>query len=393
MVLPIGDAPNPRGVPYVTYALIAANIAVYVLVAVPLEAVRPAPGDPVLAEYLRALSHAMQGRVPVAVLARQVSAYDLFVFTHAFRPAEPSASALLLSLFLHAGFLHLAGNMLFLWIYGDNVERRLGPVRYLVAYLGTGVVATLTHWASSPGSQIPVVGASGAISGVLGFYFVWFPRNVVRLLWFIPPFIGQVVEVPARIVLGFYLVLDNVLPYLVTRGEGGVAHAAHIGGFIAGVVLAWIGDRTALSSRSARFDGDGARDDDDVAALVDDGRFAEAAAAYLGRSSPVRRGALSPDRALALAEWLRRHGHVDAALVTLRRIVRDAPPGPATAAAHVALGRILLDDLDQPTPAYQHFLAALDAGGSADVVAAARAGLAEITARQKRQVGRVRRLE
>ena len=237
MVLPIGDAPNPRGVPIVTYLLIAANVAVYVLVAVPLEAVRPTPGDPALAEYLRVISHAMQGRVPVAVLARQVSAYDLFVFTHGFRPVAPSASALLLSLFLHAGFLHLAGNMLFLWIYGDNVERRLGPVRYLVAYLGTGAVATLTHWASSPGSEIPVVGASGAISGVLGFYFVWFPRNVVRLLWFIPPFIGQVVEVPARIVLGFYLVLDNVLPYLVTRGEGGVAHAAHIGGFIAGAAL------------------------------------------------------------------------------------------------------------------------------------------------------------
>jgi membrane associated rhomboid family serine protease len=389
VVLPIGDAPNPRGVPVVTYLLIAANVAVFVLVSVPLSAARPSLGDPALAEYLRVMSHALHGRIPLAVLAQQVSAYDLFIFTHGFRPAEPTLRALLLSLFLHAGFLHLAGNMLFLWIYGDNVERRLGPVRYLAAYLGTGVVATLSHWAGAPGSDIPVVGASGAISGVLGFYFVWFPHNVVRLLWLLPPFIGQVVEVPARVVLGFYLVIDNVLPYLLAGAEGGVAHAAHIGGFIAGVALAWIGDRTAVSSRRAVYDGDGTAGDD-VAALVDEGRFADAAATYLGRAGRGSRGTLPPARALALAEWLRREGHPEAAVVALRRIVREADAGPVLAAAHVALGRILLEDLDQPTPAYQHFVAALDAGGSSDATAAARAGLAAIAVRQKRQVGRPR---
>ena len=105
-------------------------------------------------------------------------------------------------MFLHAGFLHLFGNMLFLWIYGDNVEHRLGHVPYLFWYLATGVAATLFHMLGASGSQIPLVGASGAISGMLGFYFVWFPRNQVRLLWLLPPFVMQVFEVPARLVLG-----------------------------------------------------------------------------------------------------------------------------------------------------------------------------------------------
>ena len=244
MVLPIGDAPNPRGVPFATYALIAANVAVYVLVTLPLGAHRPSPDDPLLGEYLQVVSQALHGRVPLAVLAREVSAYDLFVFTHGFRPAAPAPIDLLVSMFLHASWLHLGGNLLFLGIYGDNVERRLGVVRYLATYLGTGIAATVFHWVGAPTSPLPVVGASGAISGVLGCYFLWFPRNVVRLLWLFPPFIGQVFEAPARVVLGLYLVADNLLPYLLGTGDGGgVAHGAHIGGFVAGVGLAWLADR------------------------------------------------------------------------------------------------------------------------------------------------------
>jgi membrane associated rhomboid family serine protease len=386
VVLPIGDAPNPRGVPIATYLLIAINVAVFVVVTLPLSATRPAPDDPLLQSYLQAVSHAVGGRVPLGVLARETTTYDLFVFTHGFRPAAPAIGDLFVSLFLHAGLMHLAGNMLFLWIYGDNVERRLGTVPYVLAYLGTGVAATLAHWAGAPDSPLPVVGASGAISGVLGCYFLWFPRNIVRLLWLIPPFIGQVIEVPARIVLGFYLVADNLLPYLLTSGEGGVAHGAHIGGFVAGLAVAWLADRRSVGS-SGGYETGRAIDAGDVGALIDAGRFSDAAAAYLGQSARAARGALAPEQALALAAWLRRAGHPEAAAVVLRRLTRDVRDDRMLARAHLVLGQILLEDLDQPTPAYQHFLAVLDVAADPETIAAARAGLASIAARQKRTLG------
>jgi membrane associated rhomboid family serine protease len=243
VILPIGDEPNPRRVPIVTIGLIAANVAVYALVTLPLGAQRPRPNDPVLAEYVRVVSHALGGGVTRAQLAAETTTYDLFVYTHGFRSSAPSVQSLLVSLFLHAGFAHLFGNMLFLWIYGDNVEYRLGSVRYLGAYLVTGIAATCAHWATAPDSPLPVIGASGAISGILGFYFLWFPQNIVRLLWLLPPFLGRVIEVPARLVLGFYLVADNLLPFLIAGEGSGVAHGAHIGGFLAGLGLAWAADR------------------------------------------------------------------------------------------------------------------------------------------------------
>ena len=101
--------------------------------------------------------------------------------------------------------MHLFGNMLFLWIYGDNVEYRLGRLAFLLWYLATGVAATLFFAVFALDSTVPLVGASGAISGVLGFYFLWFPRNTVRLFVFLFPFFMNVVAVPARIVLGVYL--------------------------------------------------------------------------------------------------------------------------------------------------------------------------------------------
>ena len=137
MFLPLGDAPNPRGVPWVTYGLIAANVAVYLFVSLPLSLTRPDPSDPAVLEYVRLLLDVMPGVSP-AELVQQITAYDLFVLDHGFRPVAPQPVDLLASMFLHAGFMHLAGNMLFLWIYGDNVEHRLGPGRYLLAYLLTG---------------------------------------------------------------------------------------------------------------------------------------------------------------------------------------------------------------------------------------------------------------
>jgi len=127
--------------------------------------------------------------------------------------------------------------MLFLWIYGDNVEHRLGTIRFLFWYLATGVAATLSHALFAMKSPLPMVGASGAISGVLGFYFVWFPRNRVKFLVLLPFFL-HVVLVPAWIALGLYLLVDNLLPLFVAQSGAGVAYGAHIGGFVAGAIAA-----------------------------------------------------------------------------------------------------------------------------------------------------------
>jgi membrane associated rhomboid family serine protease len=143
------------------------------------------------------------------------------------------------SMFMHAGFLHIAGNMLYLWIFGDNVEDRLGHFNYLVFYLVGGVVASMTHVLTNPNSTIPTVGASGAIAAVLGAYLVLYPRS--RILTFVPlGFFMQLTTIPASIVLGLWFVLQLFSGLISFGGAdvGGVAFWAHIGGFIFGVVLA-----------------------------------------------------------------------------------------------------------------------------------------------------------
>ncbi len=238
MLLPIGDTPNPRGTPYVNYLLLGINIAVYLLITLPLSASHPNPADPALQAYVRAIPQ--YWNLPVSELLRHISAYTLFIFTHGFKPADPSMVDLFSSMFLHAGFFHLAGNMLFLWIYGDNVEHRLGSLNYLFAYLATGMAATLFFMLFQLDSVTPMIGASGAISGVLGLYFLWFPRNKVRVFALLFPFFMDVILLPARWVLGFFLVIDNLLPFLFASGRGGgVAHGAHIGGFLAGLGIAY----------------------------------------------------------------------------------------------------------------------------------------------------------
>ncbi len=399
MVLPIGDAPNPRGLPVATYALIAINVAVYVLITLPQAGVRADPGDPLLAEYARVMQHAL-GDDPAelrAVLAR-VSVYDLFVFRWGFRPDAPSAVDLFTSMFLHGGLFHLAGNMLFLWIYGDNVEHRIGPTRFVAWYLVTGVAATLFHMAGDSDSPIPMVGASGAISGILGFYFVWFPRNHVRLLWLLPPLAMQVFEVPSRLVLGLYLVMENVLPYLLARDGAGIAHGAHIGGFVAGVAIGWLLDRRELREQPAEYTHGpdrraGAEGPPDIGAAVDVGRYDDAATRYFRLSPERARGVLTPAQSLALAEWLAQHGHAQAAVVVARRHLRDFARGPGIAEAHLLAGEGLLEE-NQPTAAYQHFVAALDADPPQDVAAIARRAIASIESLQKPRGGRpgVRRL-
>ena len=147
---------------------------------------------------------------------------------------------LVTSQFLHGGFLHLAGNLLYLWIFGDNVEDRLGHVRFLLFYLLCGVAAGLTQVAFDPSSPIPTVGASGAIAGVLGAYLVSFPR--ARVLTFVPVFfIPWLIEIPAVIFLLLWFGMQ-VLSGLASFGReltGGVAWWAHVGGFVTGIALVW----------------------------------------------------------------------------------------------------------------------------------------------------------
>jgi membrane associated rhomboid family serine protease len=228
-MIPVGDEGEGRGgIAPVTLSLVALNVLAFVL-----ELMQPSSGA------LESLVHAW------GVVPREYSlARDL-------PPTIPLPfwTTLFTSMFLHGGWAHLGGNMLYLWTFGDNVERRLGPVRFLVFYLVCGVAAALAHVAFNAHSSVPTVGASGAISGVLGGYLVLFPRNQVRVLTR-----GGIATVPAIMVLGLWIViqlLSSLGSITDTRETSGVAYLAHVGGFVAGVVLVKIlaagRPRTALA--------------------------------------------------------------------------------------------------------------------------------------------------
>lgn len=150
--------------------------------------------------------------------------------------AVPAWATVLTSMFMHGGWMHLAGNMLYLWIFGDNVEASLGRARYLAFYLLCGAAAALAQGLAAPGSAVPMVGASGAISGVLGAYLVLHPRANIKVLVLLIVFV-TVINVPAFIVLGFWIVGQLVSSAAADAGQPGVAFIAHIGGFAAGAVL------------------------------------------------------------------------------------------------------------------------------------------------------------
>ena len=148
----------------------------------------------------------------------------------------PSGATIFTSMFLHGSWLHLLGNMLYLWIFGDNVEDRLGRVRFVVFYVLCGVVAALGQGVADPRSEVPMIGASGAISGVLGAYLVLYPRAKVLVLSLV--FLITTVRVPALVVLGIWFVGQLLSSLMASPGSGGgVAFAAHVGGFVAGVLL------------------------------------------------------------------------------------------------------------------------------------------------------------
>ena len=392
IIVPLGDEPNPHGVPWVSYILIAINSAVYLLISIPLSLTRPDFNDPVLLEYVSVLVDQLPQGLSQAEILERISAYDLVMFNFGFRPADPVPLALVTSLFLHGGFMHLTGNMLFLWIYGDNVEHRLGSGRFLLAYLATGLAATFFHTAFDPGSQLPVVGASGAISGVLGFYFIWFPRNRVRLWIMFFPFFMNVVRAPARLVLGLYLIMDNLVPFLLTRGMegGGVAYGAHLGGFLGGLGWAWWAGRRAVAGRPPEYRSASSQaptsPGERVAALVSEDRFRDAATSYFRLTSEQARRLLTPEHSIALGNWLATHSHPEAALVLYQRHLRDYPLGPLGAEAHLGAGLVQLNALRQPTAAYQHLVEVFDLDPDTETEAGARQALADIAARQKYKV-------
>jgi membrane associated rhomboid family serine protease len=212
-MFPIGDDDSSRRtVPLVTYVLIALNILFFFV---------------------------------------EQSGGDAFIVRWAFVPrrfaANPAGDfpTLFTSMFMHAGWLHLGGNMLYLWIFGDNVEDRFGHIGFTIFYLLCGLAASFAQMAFSLGSSVPNLGASGAIAGVLGAYILLFPQGRVRVLQG-----QQVVQVPALIVIGLWILLQffsGIGALSTTAESGGVAYMAHIGGFLAGLVLTFVfrGSRAA----------------------------------------------------------------------------------------------------------------------------------------------------
>ncbi|QDV64273.1 rhomboid family intramembrane serine protease [Crateriforma conspicua] len=163
-------------------------------------------------------------------------------------PAVPAWATILTCMFLHGGWMHFLGNMWFLYIFGDNVEDRLGPLGYAIAYLGTGVAAGLAHYFADPSSPVPTIGASGAIAGVMGAYAFLYPH--ARVLAVLPIFIFiQTFVVPAPVFLGIWFLLQTFSGIGSTMGgqAGGVAWWAHVGGFVAGGLVALVVGRSPLA--------------------------------------------------------------------------------------------------------------------------------------------------
>jgi membrane associated rhomboid family serine protease len=397
LFLPIGDTPNPRRfTPWVNWGLIALNVLVYLVVTLPLGSQPVDAGDPTLREYLRVMTPNLPSQASLRQVLAHLSAYDLFVFQHGYKPGAPSFSDLAGSMFLHGSFAHLAGNMLFLWIYGDNVEHRLGRVGYLLVYLGSGAAATLTFALFAPASMVPLVGASGAISGALGLYFVLFPRNSIKVAVLLFPFFFEVLLIPARWVLGIYVLIDNLLPFFI-GGSTNVAHGAHLGGFLAGLLVAKVGEHFSWEApwktrflRGRARAGAAAQPNSSTlegfrSALANDDRSKVLSEAE--QLSTERLKSLSPDETIQLADHMTQAERESSAARLLRSAVgqhrgRDAD---AEARLYLALGLLRLRQ-GQTTSAYQHLLEALDRSPSPDTENRIRYALSGIDVHRRPQV-------
>ncbi|HWR96883.1 MAG TPA: rhomboid family intramembrane serine protease [Candidatus Methanoperedens sp.] len=212
-MIPLRDTIPTRTFPGVTIALIAANVLVFLYQL----SLGPRSGGELVAVF-GAVPAQLTGAAPYAA------------------PVLPPALTILTSMFLHGGFAHLLGNMVFLWIFGNNVEDATGHLRFPLFYLACGAAAALAHVATHPGSTVPMVGASGAISGVLGAYFLLYPHARIVTLVFLG-FFAQTVQIPAFFFLGFWFLMQFFSGALSIGSGGGVAWFAHVGGFVAGLAL------------------------------------------------------------------------------------------------------------------------------------------------------------
>ena len=217
-MIPLKDTIPSRTIPFVNYLLILVNSIIFLY-------------EVSLGQQLQSVLHTF-GIIPARyfALAQQEPANIVARFFPFFT-----------SMFLHGGWLHVIGNMWYLWIFGDNVEDRMGHGRYLIFYLLCGLAAGFAHVYMNPDSRIPTIGASGAIAGVMGAYFILYP--FARVITLIPIFFFiQIVEIPAFFFLGFWILLQffqGTLSLAVQHG-GGVAWWAHLGGFVAGMVLVFV---------------------------------------------------------------------------------------------------------------------------------------------------------
>lgn len=250
-MIPIADENPTRTKPYVVYILILLNVLVYI---VDLLGTRVGPGGMRLGGlwFLSMIPYSVIHDVRVMPIFNQ---FGQVVAVQRIPDAwpDPQWITIFTSMFMHGGFLHIAGNMLYLWIFGNNIEDALGHVKFFLFYIGCGVAAALAHIVANINSVIPTVGASGAIAGVLGAYLYLYPGNTVRTLVLLG-FFWTWIDVPAVLVLGVWF-LTQLLGLGSTGGMqgGGVAYWAHVGGFVAGVVaIVLLGGKRLARRRSPR---------------------------------------------------------------------------------------------------------------------------------------------
>jgi membrane associated rhomboid family serine protease len=247
-MIPLRDNIPTSRTPVVTYALIAANILVYFF----WQQGGFTLGDPSNAHYIcqlqdwAAIPHEITNPGDQVLIAQGCPS----------DPTAPTWATVFTAMFMHGGLLHLGGNMLFLWIFGNNVEDAMGPLKFIVFYLLAGIAALALQVVIDPGSTVPTLGASGAIAGVLGGYLVRFPRaRVVSVIFIV--FFFTIIELPALLVLGFWFIQQALYGYFdlaqPTGGGGGVAYFAHIGGFVFGLLAIRVFARRRRAASPSSF--------------------------------------------------------------------------------------------------------------------------------------------
>jgi len=346
MLLPISDeAPRDAGRAWLTRLLIAVNVALWLVVNVG----SPAPRGGF-------------GQIPQALAE-----------TWGFVPAMPSALTAFTCMFLHGDLMHLLGNMWFLWIFGDNVELRMGSCKYLVCYLLAGLGGSLGHYAFFPDSTVPSIGASGAIYGVMGMYLFLFPYNRVRFFYFFILFAGTF-KLSALWAIGYFFITEALLGLVSAhaRVQSGVGHLAHAGGFVFGFFFAQLLTLSGLvrndgwtfgnwlrgKERPRETEGGGSApagrtyvEPEPAAAevlhaLVREERMEEARRLWRRTAFDDHGLILPPREQLELALYLDRAGDVSSALDAYKRIITHYPGvQPFEAEAHLALAGMLLSEI------------------------------------------------